>query len=259
MKIIADIGSNWHSLDDCIESIETLGRMKVDYAKFQFYTYEKLYGKPGSLTHELPSDWLKTLKRCCDDNDIGFMCSVFDDDDVAVVDPLVDIHKVASAEVSHMPLLKKLQRTGKDVLVSTGCASVDDLDRAYVTLGEYFIPMACTMDYPATEQPILQSIWLTDKYGQDCWIGYSDHTLDTYAGMFHATLLCEYYERHFSLDRITGTPDKKHSITETQFKDMMRFKLKHIDTGNMGFKWKERQHIAKRVKTKLGFFRPEPE
>lgn len=259
MKIIADIGSNWHSLDDCIESIETLAKMHVDYAKFQFYTYEKLYGKPGRLDHELPSEWLKTLKKCCDNNNIGFMCSVFDDDDVAVIDPLVDIHKVASAEISHIPLLKALKKTRKDVLVSTGCASELDMANAYTILGDNMIPMACTMDYPATEQPLLQSIWLTDKYSHDCYIGYSDHSLDPYAGIFHATILCEYYERHFSLDRIKGTPDKRHSISEKEWKSMMHFKLKHIDTGDMSFKWPERQHIAKREKTKLGFFRPEPE
>ena len=259
MQVIADIGSNWHSLDDCIESIEVLAKMGVDYAKFQFYTYEKLYGKPGKLTHELPADWLNTLAKICENNGIGFMCSVFDDDDVAVIDDLVDIHKVASAEISHMPLLKKLSRTKKDVLISTGCASLEDIERAYITLGEHFIPMACRMDYPSTEQVIIENMWLTDRFGQECYIGYSDHSLDTYAGLFFASITSEYYERHFCLDRITGTPDKRHSISEKQFADMMHWKTKHLDTGHLEHKWKERKHIAKRVKTKLGYFRPEPE
>jgi sialic acid synthase SpsE len=255
MLIIGDIGSNWHSKDDCINSIKALAKAGAHYAKFQYFTYEKLYGiKSADLSTDIPSSWIPELAQVCKDNGIQFMCSVFSPSDVEYLNKYVYVHKVASAEINHTEMLKELAKTKKLVLCSTGCASGSDITNAHRILKDNFAPMACTMEYPASNQPVRSLAYLLRHNGGN--VSYSDHSLDLYAGPYIAfTSGCIFYERHFRLNEISDTPDAGHALTPEQFADMCHF-INILGTDDMH--WQENKSEHKRVHGPLGCFRPEP-
>jgi len=105
--IIAEVGSNWTTLDDCIQSISSAKLCGADAVKFQAFNYDALYG-PGLMplvkghNPSLPLAWLPKLKDWADTCDIEFMCSAFSPELVEAVNPYVNVHKVASADLSHV-------------------------------------------------------------------------------------------------------------------------------------------------------------
>ena len=258
MLIIGDVGSNWNCLEDCVDSIKALAKAGAHYAKFQYFNYEKLYGvKPTTeMYHAMPKHWIPILAETCEEFNIKFMCSVFHPDDVAFIDEFVDTHKVASAEVGYISLLKEISYTDKTCLVSTGCASGQDLMNAKRILKKNFAPMACTMEYPASAQPLKNMMYLNMHY-KDHYLGYSDHSLDLSAGPYIAKANgCTFYERHFCLDRIYGTPDKAHSLNEELFEKVVNsfFWITHPDA----IDWHEHKSEHKRLNGPFGYHRREP-
>jgi N,N'-diacetyllegionaminate synthase len=151
MKIIAEIGSNWHSLDDCLSSIALAKNCGADAVKFQAYSHDALYGyrlSRAELYHDedantltaravdiplagtLPLDWLPTLKAKADSVGVEFMCSAFSVPLLNEVDKFVATHKVASAELTHIRMLERLREIGKPVILSTGASSMNDISIA---------------------------------------------------------------------------------------------------------------------------------
>lgn len=152
--IIAEVGSNWATLDDCLTSISLARNCGADAVKFQLFTHESLYGLPregwhigtmekiqGGQNHSgwdcnppfLNPVWLPLLKERADKVGIEFMCSAFSPELIEAVNPFVNIHKVASAECTHKRMLEKLRTLEKPVILSTGAHGIMDI-RASVAL-----------------------------------------------------------------------------------------------------------------------------
>ena len=102
--IIAEIGSNWISLQGCIDSIWQAKECGADAVKFQMFTHEELYGVPGDDTFDLPRGFISELAQHCKAIDIDFMCTAFTADGVKFIDPFVKMHKVASSSASNEDL-----------------------------------------------------------------------------------------------------------------------------------------------------------
>ena len=208
MKVIADIGSNWNTLDDSLNAIAECKKAEIDYVKFQYFTHEKLYGFPGKMKGELPQSWVEALAMRCNELEIGFMCSVFDPDDVAFIDQYVNIHKIASSENSYAELIYLVSDTEKPLLISCGCkdsyngVSIRDIHKA--------IPMACIANYPADTYPIEQLVALSHDTSR-CF-GLSDHNPSDFGYELAYRFGCSYYEFHFNPLKIKG-PDSSHSRT----------------------------------------------
>jgi sialic acid synthase SpsE len=174
MEVIADIGSNWKSLEDCIKAIKFASKDDIDIVKFQFYTHEKLYGgiKPGppkKRPGELPRAWLSRLHEQCKELKLGFMCSVFHPADVLLINEYVDCHKIASAEATYKHLIDTCVRTDKPVIVSCGCVDPRELSHDV-------IPMACIAEYPAKSLPIEDLVFLHNQLNNEgIPFGLSDH------------------------------------------------------------------------------------
>lgn len=222
-RIIADIGSNWFALDDCINSIYACN---ADIVKFQYFNGIKLYGS-DIIMKEMKKEWLPALKNHCDLHGKEFMCSVFSHDDVEYIDKLVNIHKIASAEVTDENLLKAVAATGKPTLLSTGMAGYRQIETAL----KFFAPgqltlMYCESEYPSKIHNLDNIEELEKEFGLE--VGYSDHSIDIYqtpgtAVRFHEV---PYLEKHFGLKRIIdqkGTNDYKHSLNEHEFTKMIRY------------------------------------
>lgn len=219
--IVAEIGSNWTTLPECLASIAAAKRVGASAAKFQLYDHEALYGEPAPgvwqpgepLKGCLPQAWLPQLKAMCDDAGIEFMCTAFSPELVAVVDPYVSVHKVASSDAAWPQMLEAVARTGKPVLISHGAKTDEESDRIGNFFGDRYhedvIPLYCVANYPA-------------DYTDVAVEGLSDHTLGYTACVLAAQHGAKVIEKHFTAFPDLDTPDRPHSLTPDQFARMVK-------------------------------------
>lgn len=249
MKIIADVGSNWFTLDDCLESIE---KCTADAVKFQYFTSQKLYGKSDYFCKELPQAWIPQLAAKCRVLGKEFMCTVFHYLDVLMIDEYVSTHKISSAEITDLNLLEATAATGKPVLISTGCAGKKEISAAIAQFKRELVTLLyCEAEYPSRYHN-LENI-LTLQNDHEVYVGYSDHSLDIYespgrAKEYNAPVI----EKHFGLERILCThltPDHTHSLNEKDFAKMTHY----LRTG--GYK-REYPTSFRRVKRGNEWIRP---
>jgi sialic acid synthase SpsE len=234
--IIAEVGSNWHNLSDCLESISTAKQCGADAVKFQLFSAREIYG-PSELYFQeskwaLDPSWLPILKEKADACGIEFMCTAFSAEGYRLVDPLVKRHKIASSDFNHVPLVRFVKSFGKPIIAS--CGGMSETDVKYMIKNEYSdcvdgsAILYCNSAYPSYEHdPRCMSLlfqWCEDY--ENLVVGISDHSKDVfcapligedklYGGQFGIVI-----EKHFGLARIEGTPDKEHALDETDFKRM---------------------------------------
>lgn len=240
--IVAEVGSNWRTLEDCLDSIRGAKACGADAVKFQLYSEAALYGvvpqsqvlgTPMDMPGKLPLDWLPKLRREADKVGIEFMCSAFSPELAQAVNPFVNLHKVASAECTHVRLLEKLNDLGKPVVLSTGAHGHGDIDKAIKTLDRVPIILCyCVAAYPAKDI-MLETILGLESVFPNTRVGYSDHSTDirTIPWQSVAQGAC-LLEKHFTAIE-AETPDKPHSLTIDEFKRMVIY----IRTKEAGQSW----------------------
>lgn len=229
--IIAEIGSNWHTLEDCMRSIEAAAHYGADAAKFQLYTCEDLYGEdyadwPGKKW-ELPKMWVPAIAGRCAQVGIDFMCTVFNPKDVEFIDDLVSVHKIASSDCNYEDLLRAVAKCDKPVMLSTGGHTIAQAKHA----ASFFKPedlcvMYCVSAYPATNINLFKIDALRQALGSFTLngvsdfiaMGFSDHTTDVYyypraAVVNHGAIVIE---KHFTMELGPGCPDWEHSLKPFQ-------------------------------------------
>lgn len=221
MKIIAEVGSNWKTFEHCTQSISQAKMCGADVVKFQLYNHKALYGIDGDvMPGELPIEWLPKLKGKADAFGIEFMCSAFSPELIDAVDPYVSTHKVASAELTHVRILQKLNDLGKPVILSTGASGIGDIGNALSILSNVEVTLLyCVAEYPARLVNLLTIPHMREAYGRD--VGFSDHTTDILmipkmAKDFGATVI----EKHVNFIDGLSSADSPHSLTAEEFKWM---------------------------------------
>jgi len=220
MFIIAEVGSNIFKTDSpsanlkiAYEQIVKAKRCGADAVKFQMFTSKELYGEVYESVdkYALPRAWVASLKECCDDNDIDFMCSCFSVGGYEFIDPYVRMHKVASPEVTDVNIVAYLKRQDKPVIWSNGCSHVS-------TWGHKMkdVILNCVSQYPATEYDYDYSPPSQDSIYT--W-GISDHTKELIAALITRKQGGSYFEKHVDLLRHEGntTPDACVSMNEIDF------------------------------------------
>lgn len=220
--VIAEIGSNWSTLDDCVLSIQAAKNCGADAVKFQLYTCHALYGKNSyDDPSELKIEWLPKLKSTCDKLGIEFMCSAFSPELMDRVNQFVNIHKIASAEMTHVRILQKARDYGKPIILSTGASGVADIGAALeIIKTNPTVLMYCVAAYPA-KHTLLSNIGLMkETFGLP--VGLSDHSLDVYMTPMGSVLAgaCV-IEKHVNF-RGVESPDSPHSLNETEFRLMVK-------------------------------------
>jgi N-acetylneuraminate synthase len=230
--IVAEVGSNWLTFEDCKDSITKAKLAGADAVKFQLFNLNALYGqhtdRHDRVSPYLDEAWLPKLKEKADACGVEFMCSAFSPDLIEAVDPYVNIHKVASSELTHFRMLEKLRRIGKPVVLSTGGSGTADIRQAIHVLRDktysahppcQVILLYCIAAYPTNEVYLDNIGLLRTTFGLPT--GFSDHTthvapLPKLAVQHGACVL----EKHFSaID--SDTPDRPHSLNPDQFKRMV--------------------------------------
>ena len=220
--IIAEIGSNWATLGDCLLSITKAKTAGADAVKFQWYSHQDMYGTPGEMKGELPDEFIPKLAEKARAVGIDFMCTPFSVEKAEKLNKYVNMHKVASSDMTHWPLLQYLSSTNKPILLSTGGIHTENEVRESVRIcGPKTTIMHCVSSYP-TNKAALGRIGLLKEQYPDNIIGYSDHTTDVYDIPYMAVQLgARVLEKHVNFVDLHGTPDAPHSLSFKDFKNMI--------------------------------------
>lgn len=244
--LVAEVSANHNQNIERAEAIiRAAAEAGADAVKLQTYTadtltipcdneYFRIKGTlwEGRTLHDLyqeaytPWEWHPRLMALA--NSLGMACfsTPFDVTAVDFLESLnVPCHKVASFEVVDIPLLKKIATTGKPVIMSTGMATLAEIDEAVRTLRENgtkdLVLLKCTSSYPAPPEEInLRTIpHLAQAF--DCPVGLSDHTMGSAVPVAAVALGACAIEKHFTLSRADGGPDGAFSMEPDEFKRMV--------------------------------------
>ncbi len=246
--IIAEMSGNHNqSLDRALEIVEAAASTGAHALKLQTYTSDTMtldvqeseffIDDPNSLwkgnsLYDLykvaytPWEWHDPIIRRA--NELGLLCFSTPFDDTAV-DYLEDLNvpafKIASFENTHLPLIKKVASTGKPMIISTGMASIAELDETVQTIRdagcEQFILLKCTSTYPATPE---NSNVLTIPHMRqlfNCEVGLSDHTMGVGASVAAVAHGATVIEKHFTLSRTDGGVDSAFSLEPEEMKALV--------------------------------------
>ncbi|MGI2296566.1 pseudaminic acid synthase [Paenibacillus sp. GXUN7292] len=243
--IIAEMSGNHNqSLDRALHLVELAAEAGVDAVKLQTYTpdtitldvhtgeffisNEKDLWKGQSLYHlyeqaYTPWEWHKPIFDKCQQLGLIAFSSPFDETAVDFLETLnVPAYKIASFENVDIPLIKKVARTGKPIIISTGMASAAELDEAVRAAKEegndQLILLKCTSTYPATPQ---NSNLATIPHMRDLFaveIGLSDHTMGIGVAVAAVTLGATVVEKHFTTSRAEGGVDAAFSMEPHELK-----------------------------------------
>jgi pseudaminic acid synthase len=173
----------------------------------------------------LPYDWHPQLKAHANALGLDFFSSPFDLKAVDLLEELeVPAYKIASLEINHIPLIDKVAKTGKPVILSTGVASVEDIDLAVKTIRKYHNDIAllkCTTAYPTLpeESNLLHIQSLISTFGVIG--GLSDHSMSPFIPAVAVANGAKIIEKHFILDRKKGGIDSHFSLEPHEFKQMV--------------------------------------
>jgi N,N'-diacetyllegionaminate synthase len=229
--VIAEIGLN-HGGDLAVakKMIDAAVSAGVDAVKFQTYLTEKRTA-PGSALFdilkkcELPFEAFKELKEYSIAKKVNFFSTPFDTDSVDYLDSIgCSLYKVASFDVVNFPLLTKVAKTGKPVILSVGMSNLDEVRAAYKTLSEHTKNIAllhCISAYPTKEEDANLSAVHSLQREFDCVVGQSDHTDDILVPVYAVAAGAQIIEKHFKMDGQDDCIDNPVSITTTQTKKMV--------------------------------------
>ena len=218
--IIAEVGSNFTCFDDCKDSIAKAKACGADAVKFQAFDRKSLYGSQGEMPGSLPMDWIPRLSLKAKACGIEFMCSAFSPELVEAVNPYTNVHKVASAELTHLRILEKVRSLGKPVILSTGASGESDIRGALEVLsGVPVILLYCVAAYPARVIDLGVIAQMERTFGVP--VGFSDHSESaTVIPQRAAELGACVIEKHVNFVGATS-PDSPHSLSTDEFKLMV--------------------------------------
>lgn len=245
--VIAEIGVNHEgSMAQAKRLIELAKQGGADAAKFQSYKADTLASKhspaywnvskePTLSQHQLfqkydsfgPDEYV-ALAAHCRNTGIDFLSTPFDDAAIEFLDPLVPFFKIASADITNIPFLRRIAAKRKPVVLSTGAATLGEIDIAVDTLNKSgcreVVLLHCILNYPTDNSHAhLRMIRGLQRTYPDQLIGYSDHTLpdDAMTSLMTAHLLgAAVIEKHFTHDKTLPGNDHYHAMDVA---DLTRF------------------------------------
>lgn len=198
-----------------------------------------------------PWEWHAELFDCARSEGIDCFSSPFD---MTAVDFLQQLdapaYKIASFEINDIPLIKKVAKTGKPIIISTGIAYLEDIDLAVRACkeegNEKVILLKCISAYPApfSEMNLRSIPLIADTF--DCISGLSDHTLGSEIAIAAVAMGARVIEKHFTLKRSDGGVDSAFSMEYEELKDMVK-QIRNVETalGRASFELNEKQRNAR--------------
>jgi len=246
--IIAEAGSNHDQrYEQAVELIKVAAAAGADAVKFQVFTAGKIaarttdriaslaedkfnaYGKDLYELYkklEIPRDWLPQLQKIAAELGIMFCSTPFDEEAVAELELLnIPFYKIASFELVHLPLIKCIARTGKPVVLSTGMATLEEIDDAVSVLTaadcRQYALLHCGIEYPPRMEDIHLAAMDTMRQRYSCPIGYSDHTQGITIPIAAVARGATIIEKHFTISNDLPGPDHKYALMPAELKAMV--------------------------------------
>lgn len=246
--IIAEMSGNHNqSLERALEIVEAASKAGVHALKLQTYTADTMTLNIkekeflikdksslwiGNSLYDLyqeaytPWEWHEPIFSRCRELGMIPFSTPFDETAVDFLESLdVPIYKIASFENNDIPLIKKVASTGKPMIISTGMATIAELDETVRTAREYgckdIILLKCTSTYPASpENTNINTIpHMKDLF--NCQVGLSDHTLGIGVAVASVALGATVIEKHFTLSRAEGGVDSAFSMEPEEMKSLV--------------------------------------
>ena len=243
--IIAEAGVNHNgSMELAKKLVDTAKECGADIVKFQTAKLSSLVSKSAPMAEYqkenigkeesqkdmlskllLPFEDYRVLADYCRTVGIKFLSTPFDAESIDFLDPLLDIWKVPSGEITNYPYLVKIAGTGKNIILSTGMCTMTEVEDAVRVLrdngaGKITI-LHCTTNYPTPMEDVNLKAMLSLKERFGCDVGYSDHTRGIEVPIAAAALGATVLEKHFTLDRNMEGPDHKASLEPDELRDMV--------------------------------------
>jgi pseudaminic acid synthase len=244
--IIAELSANHNgSLETALETIRAAKRTGADAIKLQTYTADTITLDSdkndflikgtiweGRKFHDLykeaytPWAWHEALFACAKEEGLICFSSPFDKTAVDLLEDLgTPAYKIASFEITDIPLIEYTASKGKPIIISTGIAGLEDIELALDAcrrMGNNQIGLLkCTSSYPALIEDANMAMIPEFKKRFGVVTGISDHTLGSIVPIVAATLGAKIIEKHFILDRSIAGPDASFSMNEAEFTAMV--------------------------------------
>lgn len=244
--IIAEAGVNHDgSVDVGLRLVETAKACGADAVKFQSFRADRIVTRSaakavyqerttaGAESHfemlkrlELSADAHRRLIDHCLKVKIEFLSSPFDEESVDLLDAMgISQFKVPSGEITNLPLLQHIARKRRPVILSTGMATLGEVEEAVHALhaagAAQITLLHCVTEYPAPYAEINLRAMLTLKAAFGLPVGYSDHTHGVEVAIAAVALGAEVIEKHFTLDRALPGPDHAASLEPAELTQMV--------------------------------------
>ena len=268
--IIAELSANhMNDFDIAVKTIEAMKKAGADAIKFQTYTPDTItldcdneYFQikqgtiwDGQVLYDLyedafmPWDWQPKLKKIAEDLGLIVFSSPFDKTSVDFLEEMdVPAYKIASYEITDIPLIEYVASKGKPIIISTGIASLEDIEFAIKTCldagNDQIAILKCTSSYPSPFDEINLNVIpaLEEKF--NVVVGLSDHTMGSEVAIAGVALGAKIVEKHFILDRNMDGPDSEFSMEPQEFKQMVD-SIRNVEKalGNDNFELTEKMII----------------
>jgi len=249
VTIIAEAGVNHNgSIKTAMEMIEKASEAGADLVKFQTFKAESLltqvaekteYQKKHTDINESQFDMIKKFEldktaheeliHYCKRKSVGFLSTPFDIESIDLLYKLnIPFFKIPSGEITNLPYLEHIGSMGKSIVMSTGMATLEEVQAALNILLEsgtkknQITILHCNTEYPTPMQDVNLNAMLTLKEKLGVNVGYSDHTLGIEISIAAVAMGATVIEKHFTLDRNQQGPDHKASLEPEELKSMIR-------------------------------------
>ena len=240
--IIAEAGVNHNgSLALAKQMVDKAVWAGVDCIKFQTFKSESLVNKTAKKAEyqisntgnndsqfnmlkklELSYNDFTELKRYCEEKGIMFLSTPFDLESIDFLANLgMKIFKIPSGEITNLPYLREINTYKKDVILSTGMATLEEIQDALNVLKDCKVSLLhCTTEYPCPYDSVNMRAMLTMGKKFNLPLGYSDHTQGIEIPIMAVSMGAEIIEKHFTLDKNMEGPDHKASLEPNELKTM---------------------------------------
>lgn len=238
LYVIAEAGSNHNRILDKARSlIEIAADAGADAVKFQIFAADKLVSGREKLPdgtslakffgeYELPHDWLSELKSASGQAGVEFLSSAFDFEAVDALHELgVAAFKIASGDLTNVPLVKHVASKGKPIILSTGMGSLSEVGRALEVISgqgcESVVLLHCISSYPSPPESMNLNAIETLRRAFGVPVGLSDHSLGLDIPIAATALGIDVLEKHYTDSRDQSGLDHSYSLEPEELRQMV--------------------------------------
>lgn len=244
--IIAEAGDNHNgNYELALKLVDKAVEAKADYVKFQTFKTENIISKYAEKADyqkvntkedesqfemvkklELSYEQFRSIDQYCKSKDIIFISTPFDLDSIDFLENInIPLWKIPSGEITNLPYLEKIGKTGKAVILSTGMCTMEEIEQAMYILrkngtGEITL-LHCNTEYPTPFEDVNLRAMKTMREAFGVSVGYSDHTIGIETSIAAVAYGATIIEKHFTLDKRMEGPDHKASLEPDELKKLV--------------------------------------